>query len=137
MAVSALGAAVLVGWALDITVLKSLSAGLASMKPNTALSFLLAGAALQILSTGPSGTQMRLVSLACAFIVSLIGILTLSEYLYDWNLDIDQLIFSEAPDSLGTSAPGRMAPTRRSAASCSAPPFLCSTSAAATRSLNS
>jgi PAS domain S-box-containing protein len=111
VAVSALGAAVLIGWALDITVLKSLSAGLASMKPNTALSFLLAGAALQIVSTGPSGTQMRLVSLACAFIVSLIGILTLSEYFYDWNLDIDQLIFSEAPASLGTSAPGRMAPT--------------------------
>jgi PAS domain S-box-containing protein len=111
VAVSALGAAVLVGWALDVTVLKSLSAGLVSMKPNTAFSFLLGGVALQILSTGPSRTHLRLMSLACALVVSLIGLLTLSEYLYGWNLDIDQLVFSEAPNSLGTSVPGRMAPT--------------------------
>jgi PAS domain S-box-containing protein len=110
IAVSALGAAVLAGWTLDIAVLKSLSAGLASMKPNTAFSFLLAGGALQILSTGPSSTHMRLLSLVCAFAVSLIGILTLSQYLFVWNLDIDQLLFSEAPGAVGTSAPGRMAP---------------------------
>ena len=111
VAVSALGAAVLVGWALDLAVLKSLSSGFVSMKPNTAFSFVFAGVALQILATGPSRTHLRLISLACAFVVSLIGLLTLSEYLYGWNLDIDQLVFSEAPGSLGTSAPGRMAPT--------------------------
>jgi PAS domain S-box-containing protein len=111
VAVSALGAVVLAGWVLDIALLKSLSADLVSMKPNTAVSFVLAGVALQILSTGPTNRNMRLLSLACGFVVSLIGILTLSEYFYDWNLDIDQLLFSDAPGAVGTPTPGRMAPT--------------------------
>jgi PAS domain S-box-containing protein len=111
VAVSIAGALVLAGWLLDIVVLKSLSPGFVSMKANTALSMLLAGVALQILSTAPSNRYLRFTALACAFIVSVIGILTLSEYFYGWNLDIDQLLFREAPGAMGTAAPGRMAPT--------------------------
>jgi len=110
-AVSVTGAVVLGGWLLDIAVLKSLSPGFVSMKANTALAMLLAGGALQVLSVGPSSQYMRFAALAAAFVVALIGILTLSEYLYGWNLEIDQLLFSEAPGAMGTSAPGRMAPT--------------------------
>jgi len=111
LAVGVAGALVLAGWALDVTVLKSISSGFVSMKPNAALAFLLGGAALNILSTGPASRQLRFAALASAFVVAVIGLLTLSEYLYDWNLKIDGLLFNEAPGAVGTSAPARMAPT--------------------------
>src|SRR5438105_346519 len=111
LTVGAAGALVLAGWALDVTVLKSISAGFVSMKPNAALAFVLAGASLNILSAGPANRRLRFVALASSFVVSVIGLLTLSEYLYGWNLNIDRLLFSEAPSQIGTSAAARMAPT--------------------------
>jgi len=48
MAVAFVGAAVLTGWLLHIEPLKDLHSNLATMKPNTAVAFLLAGAALAI-----------------------------------------------------------------------------------------
>jgi PAS domain S-box-containing protein len=111
LAVSLAGALVLAGWALDITVLKSISSGFVSMKPNVALAFVLAGATLHVLSTGHANGHLRFVALASAFAVALVGMLTLSEYLYGWNLNVDGLLFSEPAGALGTSAPARMAPT--------------------------
>jgi PAS domain S-box-containing protein len=40
----------------------------------------------------------------------MIGLLTLSQYLFNWNLGIDQLVFREIAGAVGTSHPGRMAP---------------------------
>ena len=111
LAVSLAGALVLAGWALDLTVVKSISSGFVSMKPNVALAFVLGGVTLHLLSTGPTNGHLRFVALASAFVVAVIGFLTLSEYLYGWNLNIDHLLFSEPAGALGTSAPARMAPT--------------------------
>jgi PAS domain S-box-containing protein len=111
LAVSLAGALVLAGWALDLTVVKSISSGFVSMKPNVALAFVLSGVTLHLLSTGPTNGHLRFVALASAFVVAVIGFLTLSEYLYGWNLNIDHLLFSEPAGALGTSAPARMAPT--------------------------
>ena len=111
LAVGITGALVLAGWVLDITLLTSISSGFVAMKPNVALAFVLAGAALNIVSTGPANRKLRFAALACAFLVALTSLLTLSEYLYDWNLKIDRLLFSEPPGALGTSSPARMAPT--------------------------
>lgn len=41
----------------------------------------------------------------------LLGALTLSQYLFGWNLDIDQMLAREPAGAFGTLAPGRMAPT--------------------------
>ena len=111
LAVVITGGFVLAGWALDITLLKSISSSFVAMKPNVALAFVLAGAALNIVSTSPANRKLRFAALTCAFLVALTGLLTLSEYLYDWNLKIDRLLFSEPPGALGTSTPARMAPT--------------------------
>jgi hypothetical protein len=55
------GLAVLVGWFLDVSALKSVFPGLATMKPNTAASFVLAGLALWFLSaqTIPGNRRAR------------------------------------------------------------------------------
>ena len=50
-----------------------------------------------------------------ALLVTLIGALTLTEYLFDLNLRIDQLLFTEPAGAVGTYLPGRMAPTTATA----------------------
>ena len=109
-AVSITGLAVLAAWLLDIEALKSVSSGYVSMKPNTALGLVLAGGALAALSKGTSIPYMRMGALAASLIAALIGFLTLSEYLYGWDLKIDQLLFSDVSGAVGTASPGRMAP---------------------------
>ena len=100
------GLAVLFGWAFDIQVLKSVLPNLVTMKANTALAFILAGLSLRLFSKKPKHFIGRI----CALAVALIGILTLSEYLFGLNFGIDQLLFKEASNAVFTSSPGRMAP---------------------------
>lgn len=109
--VSLLGGLVLIGWALDISALKSVFPGSVTMKANTALAFLLAGLALWIFHRGQVEASKRRLAQGCAVIVTSIGLLTLSEYIFGWDLGIDQLLFKEEQGAVGTSSPGRMAPT--------------------------
>jgi signal transduction histidine kinase len=116
------GALVLVGWALDINVLKSVLPEWVSMKPNTALAFLLCGSGMLLsrrrstpnadesaaapdLST-PWSRAGRLGTL----LAGLIGLLSLCEYAFGWNPGFDQWLFPEPPGAVATSHPGRMAP---------------------------
>ena len=94
-----LGSLVMVGWFFHIEMLKSLLPGLATMKFNTALNFVLAGIGLLNLKRHP-----RLVQ-STAIIVFAIGALTFCEYVFTWDLGIDQLIVA---DILDTQSPGRM-----------------------------
>ena len=117
VAVCLLGILVLVGWVLDIGVLKSCLPGLVAMKANTALGLTLAGFALLVLAAAPptnasTSTTKRLHRLAqaCAAVVGLIGLLTLSEHLTGWDLRIDQLLFRDSAQTAATYFPGRMAP---------------------------
>jgi signal transduction histidine kinase len=112
MVVAGLGAAVLLGWALDIPALKSILPNWVTMKANTAVGFLLSGIALVLLQEGSSsyGRPMFLARV-CAACVMGIGLLTLAEYAGGLNLGIDQLLFEEPATAVGTSHPGRMAPT--------------------------
>ena len=103
------GGLVLIGWAFDITAFKSILPGWVSMKANTALGFILAGVALLGSSLSSSTLSLRLVRL-CALLSSLIGLLTLGEYLFAWNPGFDQWLFREPAHTVGTSHPGRMAP---------------------------
>lgn len=110
------GCVALVGWALDIAVLKSILPGWVSMKPNAALAFVLIGIAMLLPSLLPATLNPKLSHLLsllarlCGLLAGLIGLLTLSEYVFGWNLGIDQWLFREAPGAVGTSYPGRMAP---------------------------
>jgi PAS domain S-box-containing protein len=114
-AVATLGCLVLVGWAFDTAVLKSVLPGWVSMKPNTALAFVLLGLALwlqrnpQASALDPQLLRLRPARF-CALLAGLIGLLTLSEYVFGWDPGIDQWLFREPSGATGTSHPGRMAP---------------------------
>jgi hypothetical protein len=107
------GGVVLLGWVLDMAALKSVLPGWVSMKPNTAVAFILAGIAL--LASGerseaggqrPAGIVSRL----CGLLAGSIGLLSLCEYAFGWSTGFDQWLFPEPAGTVGTSHPGRMAP---------------------------
>ena len=109
---AAIGVAVLAGWVLNVDELKSLAPGLIAMKANTALGFVLAGAALWSKSheVGRSAVVRRRIGSAFGGAGALIGLLTLAEYATGRGLGIDELLFREPAGAIGTLAPGRMAP---------------------------
>ncbi|MEA5581582.1 ATP-binding protein [Nodularia harveyana UHCC-0300] len=108
------GVLVLFGWFFDLEFIKSFgNADLVTMKPNEALCFLLSGVSLWMLQKGKGKSTKdkifyRRSSRICAGIVTLIGVVTLSQYLFGWNFRIDELLFADQPNALFTSHPGRM-----------------------------
>lgn len=106
---------VLLGWQFNIPLLRgSYPGGPSTMKANTAFSFLLAGLSLGLLQLEPTlraarlSRRSKLASTTFALCIILIGLLTLSQYLFGWNLGIDEGLFRDS-DSLGTTLqPGRM-----------------------------
>ena len=103
---AAVGAAALVGWAFDLPVLTSIVPGLSSMKANTAVAFILAGVSLWLWDAHSKNGV--LIGTACATVVATIGLLTISEYLFRWDLGIDQLLVRGPAAAVGTPFPGRM-----------------------------
>lgn len=95
---------------LDLPPLKSVLPSLVTMKANTAIGFLLSGVSLWLMHEQKAAKLKRRIAQLCSFTVALIGLLTLSQYLFGWNLGIDQLVFRERPGAVGTSHLGRMAP---------------------------
>jgi signal transduction histidine kinase len=80
------------------------------MVPNTALAFILASVSLWLLRTEESAGRWRRCARACAGVVTLIGLLTLGEYLSGRDLKIDTLLFSDSLHGAGASFPGRPSP---------------------------
>jgi PAS domain S-box-containing protein len=102
------GCAVLVGWTLDVDILKSAIAGLATtMKVNTAICFVLAGISLWLqtrtLQTAPG---VRIANV-CAIAIFIIALVTICQYLFWWNFGIDELLFRDVSTAV-TDYPGRM-----------------------------
>jgi sigma-B regulation protein RsbU (phosphoserine phosphatase) len=104
------GFLVLLGWAFDLEFLKRVLFGPVAMEPNTAVATALVGIALSLLhSEHPTRRQLRFAQLG-ALGASLIGLITLSEYVFRWNIGVDQLLFAVPGSVIGMLAPGRMAP---------------------------
>ena len=101
---------VLVGWVFDLKMLKSVGPKMIAMKVNTAVAFLVAGVALLLSPAESAARSRQRAARLCAAAVALIGGLVLSEYLFGWDLGIDQLLFAEMPSTPGAPEPGRMAP---------------------------
>jgi hypothetical protein len=109
ISVVVVGVSVLLGWLVKSDYLKSVIPGLATMKANTALAFLSAGAALWTLRR-PAPTRVeKLAGRLLAALVVAIAALTLAEYIAAVDFGIDQLLFRDGT-TLYTSHPGRMAP---------------------------
>jgi signal transduction histidine kinase len=77
------------------------------MKANTALAFLLSGLSLWLLHGDIARPLSLRINQFCALLTLLIGLLTVTEYLFDWDLGIDQLLFKDSAD--GSSLSARMA----------------------------
>lgn len=100
-----LGVAVLVGWRLDVPELRSISPGLPTMKANAAAAFVLLALAISL--AGES--RMPRLTAVLGFAVATIGLATSFEYLFNVDLGIDELVFSD-PVSPAEGVPGRMGP---------------------------
>src|SRR5437763_649777 len=100
----------LAGWALDIKTLRNVLPGQPQMVPNTALAFILTSVSLWLLRTEESAVRWRRHARACAGAVTLMGLLTLGEYLSGLDLKIDTLLFSDSIRGAGVSFPGRPSP---------------------------
>ncbi|MBM4103697.1 MAG: PAS domain S-box protein [Planctomycetes bacterium] len=104
------GLTVLIGWILDIPILKSISPKFVTMKANTAICFILIGLSLWLSQEKRMASRLcRLIATLCSFIIFVTGFLTFTEYIFGWNLGIDQLLFKESAAAVLTSSPGRMA----------------------------
>ncbi|MBS1701080.1 MAG: hypothetical protein JST12_05430 [Armatimonadetes bacterium] len=97
--VAIVGLAVLAGWALGIPALKSVVVGMATMKANTAITFVLLGGCLVLHAVcAYSKEDRRGLKRTCVFFGSgafLLSLLTLSEDLFGTNLGIDELFFAD------------------------------------------
>jgi PAS domain S-box-containing protein len=103
------GIIVLVGWQLGNYQLKTFGFGGVTMKVNTALSFLFAGLSLVFLQQKDQKIKLYLARIF-SFGALLLGTLVLSQYLFNINLGIDELLFSEVENAVKTVNLGRMAP---------------------------
>ncbi len=107
--VFSLGCLVLAGWYLNIVTLRSVHPSLVTMKPNAALAFICSGMALLLSTEARRSGSVRAALWTCALLVALIGFLTLMEYATGFDFYIDQLLYQESAEAVGTLHPGRMA----------------------------
>jgi PAS domain S-box-containing protein len=103
-----IGAAVLLGWLLDVPFLKSMLPGAVQMKANTAVALLLSGAALFLCAEDRLRMPPAAV-LAPAFAVALIGAVTGAQYAGGFDVGIDELLFRDRAQAYN-DIPGRMSP---------------------------
>lgn len=108
------GSLALVGWILDIVILRSVFPGLPQMMGNTALGFVLAGVSLWLVGTHPAQSEMerrqRRIAHVCACGVVLLGLVTLAQYVFGWDVGIDQVLMKDMAGAVDTSIPGRPSP---------------------------
>ncbi|MFT3683752.1 MAG: hypothetical protein QM783_02300 [Phycisphaerales bacterium] len=102
VAVAAIGAVGLLGWWANTAAFRTVLAGLAQMKPNTAVGLVLCGLGLAL---GTRGTVARRVRLALGAAAFLIGLVTLGEHILGLELGVDGLLASD-----GVPGPRRMTP---------------------------
>src|SRR5690606_31263798 len=118
----AAGTATLTGWATGIDELVRLFPGLAPMKPNTAMCFILCGVSL-LLRLAPAGLApavgktrprdlpsiaVRGAATACALLAGGVGLVTLSEHILGTDTGLALLLFTDAIHAAGLPLPGRM-----------------------------
>lgn len=89
-----IGIVTIYGWVFNVPVFKSVIPDSISMKFNTALCFILLGISLFILSDKEVNNKWRAFAYALTFIVLLISLMTIGEYIWIIDLHIDQFFLS-------------------------------------------
>jgi PAS domain S-box-containing protein len=98
-----LGVAVWVAWAAGAAAGNNAFHDLLTVQANAALAFISSGISLSLVASNHGHGWKQGFARIAALITLLIGLLSLSESLFHWNLHIDQLLFADA-------SAGRMAP---------------------------
>jgi PAS domain S-box-containing protein len=101
------GIIVLMGWFLDIALLKSIPPYIVTMKFNTALCFVMAGISLWLIKDENTNQEKKLIKQVLVSLVLIIALLTLIEYLFGWDLGIDQLVVKDLATP-SSAYPGRI-----------------------------
>jgi hypothetical protein len=109
----AIGFVVLSGWALDISLFKSVLPGLAAMQPMTAGGMIVGGAGLAWLNPADDRETGwgAFLSLVAGIVLTVLSTAVLNEYVWNTDLLIDWLLFPDAIARWPIAHPGRMAPS--------------------------
>ena len=105
-----IGCLVLLGWGLDIPLFKGLLQGESTMKANTAVCLILAAISLWVTTAAKVNDYAATIAKLCAFLMCLICLVTIAEYVFHWNAHIDQLLFRDSGQGSSSTMAGRMAP---------------------------
>jgi PAS domain S-box-containing protein len=106
--VAAVAIVVILGWVLDIAILRA-PPGSIAMKINTAIGFLLVALAVAC-RTGTRNRRRTTVAVFCGLAVFAIGAVTTAEHVTTVDLGIDQALVHDARSDGNPGLPGRMAP---------------------------
>ncbi|HEY1313591.1 MAG TPA: CHASE3 domain-containing protein, partial [Steroidobacteraceae bacterium] len=98
----------LCGWAFHFPALTSILPGSVEMKANTAISLILCGIS-EIILVDRAGARLDRFAQVLAVIALAIGLATLAEYVFGWQLGIDQLLFDDTAGAYNVFR-GRMSP---------------------------
>lgn len=106
-----IGVLVIIGWMIDSAVLKSVMPDYGSMKVNTALCFIFSGIALWLLNKKETLPAFgKIIASVLSILISVLGLLTIIEYKFDFKIGIDELLFNDNTFTNNYSAHGQMSP---------------------------
>ncbi len=108
-AVVAMAGIVILGWILDIRLLKGFVPGLISMKINTAVAFAVAGFGLSRMAREHPDVRQVALGAICAVLLGVLGSLNLWQATTGIDLGIDQALVHDAREDGNPGLPGRMA----------------------------
>ncbi len=103
-----IGGLVLVGWAFNIPELKSILPHYITMKANTAISLIFLAASHLFFITGHQ--KLRWLVPLFSMLAFSVGFLTLAEYIFNINVGLDELLFTDMVPPGAQFPPGRLAP---------------------------
>ncbi|WP_156818216.1 PAS domain S-box protein [Mastigocladopsis repens] len=107
--VTFIGCSVLLGWHQDISLLKiGFPGNPHTMKPNTGVCLLLLGVSLGLLQRQRLPQSLYFIAQGSALLTTTIGLVTLGEYFFGWNLGIDELLFDDGIVTATHLYPGRI-----------------------------
>ena len=98
------GLVAVTGWVFHLPALTRVLPGAVEMKANTALALILCGAALLILADR-AAMRLERIAQACALAVVAIGLASLAEHLFAWQLGIDELLVKDSDQFRGRMSP--------------------------------
>jgi len=106
----AIGVLVIAGWILNIPGLTTFLISQVPVRFNLAICFILSGIALLLLNSELLMPRQKRIAQFCAGMVLFIGLFTICQYLFHWNLPVDHLPWKTGPESAEGTYSGRMSP---------------------------